>query len=1313
MNIIYSNCPELYIRNAYNNIYETLQKDKFKHIYIIVSEQRKVYFENELFKRLNLKSFVNLEVLSLDRFLYQISNEIGTLEVDEDIPSKVADSIKEILNLYIAKKELEKEDLSKFDREYLAEIDNLLVLKSELDNFIRSDIGSEYLDSLLADLEQDDACLDIINRIRLLIKFNDKYKDELNKDGVYDRSRRTALLLSLLESIFDNFKKVNCNSDELDFPYSRLKHLFESHIYFLGMAENRFVRDDEFQLMTLIDNISEKCFVSAEISNKCLDYVIKSRTWNKRSFFAPAEKLICNFLEVEDLETNFIYANSDDKYKIDPVVYLAKKWHLLNSSEEDNDDELDNVHSLKENLKQYYKSGENRIIDRISILNASSIEDLAGYIAAYIKKLKRLGGVNYSDIAITYAEENESYLNILFSRLREYEIPFYSDKDIDLSLSCFSNFFTELLAFLEYNSYPVKLDQITKIFKFLPNSRLKLIIDYFENFVLSFNTNISQILNKYDDIKMDIYRNLFSCSGSETNVPMSELFTGLDLYIQKNSNFLSKFTNEKIKFISFIYVMDRFVKPLFELNINIKEKRLDCISLILGFMEKIDIESLILQELKNETIDSFSKDALKDSWNFFLEFMMEIKDKFIIQSYTIYELKRLYELNAQDIKVKRLPIGVNQIFVSRAEKVSQSSFPYFFIFQAEQASFPFSEFKQRRYFKLSDYKYLPDDKFLYPILENRIAEALIVYNLLLAADKYLCITYAGDKDKQSNFCAFVDNNLSDFDTDKSYIFNLNNKINEADNLINISTRRQIDNFIFETDLEYIKSLTKASNSADILRYSIKNDKRLITDDSFIDAGKKREKSFVLGNEYEEIRQTLFPDERIYSVSQLEKYSLCPMQYFFTYGLSLKERENAGIDARIQGTITHMFLENVFRNINASIYQESLYKSKVDGLEKYINSSNVDLVDDKSNIDPEYKKDYAIIKNHLKMEMLNYLKKINNEKILDEMLNKVIHDLDLIFLIENKNYNGTYYAIKRIISQSINSFIFDIENNIDEIIFRPQFFEWNFGDFADVDKSEIIDMGRGRSLELENEKIKVRLRGKVDRVDRVIRSVSSPLEEYRIVDYKLGRKEIEFSRILDGIDMQLLVYIEALQRFLSEGKSKRTETNSFFTDEGKVQKIVSDASYFLLDAVGYRLDHDDRENLREIKEKIKSGEIDETSLRDVLIKIQSKTFQENSLLNKIRACLENKKKFKVINELKDRLNYDAPADNNTYKEARKILLKMKEHVLNKCLSNADSIQSGDFKTSPYYDKELSACKYCLFRNSCRSCDEVNHNEIDEG
>lgn len=63
-------------------------------------------------------------------------------------------------------------------------------------------------------------------------------------------------------------------------------------------------------------------------------------------------------------------------------------------------------------------------------------------------------------------------------------------------------------------------------------------------------------------------------------------------------------------------------------------------------------------------------------------------------------------------------------------------------------------------------------------------------------------------------------------------------------------------------------------------------------------------------------RALFGDEMRVSATQIEKYHLCRFQYFCRYGLGVKERRAAELDALEYGSLMHYLLERLFREVGS-------------------------------------------------------------------------------------------------------------------------------------------------------------------------------------------------------------------------------------------------------------------------------------------------------------------------------------------------------------------------------------------------------------
>ena len=155
----------------------------------------------------------------------------------------------------------------------------------------------------------------------------------------------------------------------------------------------------------------------------------------------------------------------------------------------------------------------------------------------------------------------------------------------------------------------------------------------------------------------------------------------------------------------------------------------------------------------------------------------------------------------------------------------------------------------------------------------------------------------------------------------------------------------------------------------------------------------------------------------------------------------------------------------------------------------------------------------------------FTNKVKNEKILWSELNKdkckeIVSELIDIKLKEDNNsiLNSTkrykYFTdrFKRVITKSVSVIAEQMKRGKFEV-FRNEF------EFGSMDGGEPIkiDLPSGE---------RVYLTGRIDRIDKIELDGNTYL---RIIDYKSGSKEFSLTELYYGIQMQLLVYLDALLR----------------------------------------------------------------------------------------------------------------------------------------------------------------------------------------
>ena len=211
-------------------------------------------------------------------------------------------------------------------------------------------------------------------------------------------------------------------------------------------------------------------------------------------------------------------------------------------------------------------------------------------------------------------------------------------------------------------------------------------------------------------------------------------------------------------------------------------------------------------------------------------------------------------------------------------------------------------------------------------------------------------------------------------------------------------------------------------------------------------------------------------------------------------------------------------------------------------------------------------------------------------------------------------------------------------------FRPDDFELSFG-----------DDGKMPAIEVQNTAMQACLRGFVDRVDLWKRGDA---HYFRVVDYKTGKKDFDYCDVFNGVGLQMLLYLFAL------------ESNGY--------GIASGVQYFparvpLMSADG-RLSDEEAEKYRR-KEWVRKGLL----LADEDILHAMEPDEEMT-----RLCCTRKKDGSLSGDLADR-------------EQLKLL---RQYVFGLLTNMVNEIASGEITPNPYTrGSSHNACTYCPYGSIC--------------
>jgi len=239
------------------------------------------------------------------------------------------------------------------------------------------------------------------------------------------------------------------------------------------------------------------------------------------------------------------------------------------------------------------------------------------------------------------------------------------------------------------------------------------------------------------------------------------------------------------------------------------------------------------------------------------------------------------------------------------------------------------------------------------------------------------------------------------------------------------------------------------------------------------------------------------DRAVMSVSKLDKFQSCPYSFLLSYGLRLNPRKEFKIEATDAGTFCHGLIEYALREITESpdAAHDISYEECFDAVESAFENVTSD-----SGFDED------------------------------------------IFLGSERNKFITS-CMKKIAVYELKNLAGQIRHNH----LKPIGFETQYGSDDDADFPPV-------TVECEDG-FKVLLNGKIDRIDAgLLRSDDlKPDEEtpvyFRVIDYKSYDKDAAVSDIVNGNELQLIVYVmaakEGLKRF----------------DEYKDRKIIPAAAFY--------------------------------------------------------------------------------------------------------------------------------------------------------
>lgn len=343
-----------------------------------------------------------------------------------------------------------------------------------------------------------------------------------------------------------------------------------------------------------------------------------------------------------------------------------------------------------------------------------------------------------------------------------------------------------------------------------------------------------------------------------------------------------------------------------------------------------------------------------------------------------------------------------------------------------------------------------------------------------------------------------------------------------------------------------------------------------------------------------------------SISRLEKFVNCPFAHFIDYGLNPQERKEYKIKTPDIGRLFH------------------------DSMEKFAKAISLENLD---------------------------WKELGREKcddIVEKVIDEIAPEFDNNILLSSHRYKYLVNKLKRVSKRAA----WTVTEHIKKGDFTPALYELGFGEGRTYDVPPIIiELPHGDQIKLE---------GRIDRVD----ILEGDNESYvRIVDYKSGNKKFSLSEVYYGLQIQLVVYLDAVIE-----NSHRIVIN---------EAHPGGVFYFKLDDPIIETNINDKEAIeKEIMKKLKMDGIIAKDIR--IAKAMDNEIEQERNSNVVPVALKKDGDFAKYSSVleEENINY------------------LINHVRNLIVEIAGEILKGNIKIEPCKIDNRVPCSYCKYSGVCQ-------------
>ena len=294
-----------------------------------------------------------------------------------------------------------------------------------------------------------------------------------------------------------------------------------------------------------------------------------------------------------------------------------------------------------------------------------------------------------------------------------------------------------------------------------------------------------------------------------------------------------------------------------------------------------------------------------------------------------------------------------------------------------------------------------------------------------------------------------------------------------------------------------------------------------------------------------------------------------------------------------------------------------------------------------------------------VSLKNFLN-LSDEEISKQIINNLnkIVTSNLILKQNNSKYEiSRYYELKK----DLEKICLNIQNELKILNFKPIFFEYRISDFTKI---------KPLKIKIDDE-ISISVNGIIDRID--IKKTENK-KILRIVDYKYNKKSLNFKDLLDGLNLQIILYLITLEKYILKLDNVEILGVFYLTTIGALKKYETFKKTPQM------------EEIKNFKEKLKPTAI--------LIESQ----ETNKIIEKIKS--DSYKEYSPIKTTKENIIYRKDEEKTIIsKDELKIFYTLIENKIKKMFY---SIKNLKFCKNPIKlpQTKILYCTYCDFKEICK-------------